>query len=110
MNGEPKDQAEDDDQGAEALVNVVIKTLSGQGGSLSIPVGVGDTIMDVRHFLTESPETCHYTHYQLRHEGVQVNDFTEVPPPQPDDEHHHHHQLHGHTIMIMHNHYHTVHA
>jgi len=41
----------------------------------------------IRQFLSESPETCYITHYVLRHEGAEVNDFTEVaalievPPP-----------------------------
>jgi len=41
----------------------------------------------IRQFLSEAPETCHATHYVLRHEGAEVNDFTEVaalievPPP-----------------------------
>lgn len=72
----------DEGQDGETIVNVVIKTLGG-GAPLSVAIGQGDTIMDVRHFLTESPETCHYTHYQLRHDGCEVNDFTEVPATRP---------------------------
>jgi hypothetical protein len=68
---------EEDDTGVEASYTAQVRTLAGSN-VVSIPVNAGDTIMDVRQYLSESPETCYVTHYVLRHEGVEVNDFTEI--------------------------------
>mmetsp|Transcript_922 Transcript_922/g.1478 ORF Transcript_922/g.1478 Transcript_922/m.1478 type:complete len:1243 (+) Transcript_922:286-4014(+) len=65
------------DAGVDAAYIVQVKLLAGTT-VVSIPVNSGDTIMDIRQFLSEAPETCHATHYVLRHEGAEVNDFTEV--------------------------------
>ena len=68
---------EEDDAGVEAAYTAQVRTLAGSN-VVNIPVNAGDTIMDVRQYLSESPETCYVTHYVLRHEGVEVNDFTEI--------------------------------
>lgn len=68
---------EDEENDVEVMYTVQVKTLSG-ANVVSIPVNSGDTIMDVRQFLSESPETCYVTHYVLRHEGVEVSDFAEI--------------------------------
>jgi len=69
----------EDEQESEVDVayTVQVKTLAGTN-VVSIPVNSGDTIMDVRQFLSESPETCHVSHFVLRHDGAEVNDFTEI--------------------------------
>ena len=50
----------------------------GSANLLSIAVNGTDTILDVRQFIAEQPETCFVTHYMLRHNGAEVNDLVEI--------------------------------
>ena len=54
-----------------------MKTLAGNV-SVTVLLNAGDTIMDCKQYLSEVPETGYITHYVLRHQGVEVNDFTEI--------------------------------
>lgn len=72
----PEPPAEDE-EGVDLSLSCYVKTLAGNI-VVHVPVNAGDTIMDCRQFLSEAPETCYMTHYVLRHQGVEVNDFTEI--------------------------------
>ncbi|KAJ1496348.1 clustered mitochondria-domain-containing protein [Baffinella frigidus] len=73
----PGDAPQVEDVPEDENFRLVLKTLLG-GLQLSFVATTGDTLMDVRQFLTEASETCFYTHYILRHDGVELNDFVEV--------------------------------
>ena len=62
---------------AEAVYTVQVRML-GSANLLSIAVNGTDTILDVRQFIAEQPETCFVTHYMLRHNGAEVHDLVEI--------------------------------
>ena len=62
---------------AEAVYTVQVRML-GSGNLFSISVNGTDTLLDVRQFIAEQPETCFVTHYVLRHNGAEVNDLVEI--------------------------------
>ena len=66
-----------DDDYPDFLCSCIVKTLAGNA-SVTVPLNVGATITDCKQYLSEIPETCYVTHYVLRHQGVEVNDFTEI--------------------------------
>uniref|UniRef100_A0A6T7ST89 Clu domain-containing protein n=1 Tax=Hanusia phi TaxID=3032 RepID=A0A6T7ST89_9CRYP len=61
----------------ELLYKVKIKTLAGNL-TQEPTLNAGDTLLDVKHFLSETLETCYFTHYLLKHDGADVNDFVEI--------------------------------
>ncbi|XP_057521478.1 clustered mitochondria protein isoform X2 [Amaranthus tricolor] len=68
-------------QGEVHLYPVSVKTLGGE--KLELQLNPGDSVMDVRHFLLDAPETCFYTCYDLllhTKNGVihHLEDFNEI--------------------------------
>jgi hypothetical protein len=63
--------------GTETTYIVQVKTLGGTN-VVRVPVNDGDTVLDVRQFLSELPEMCFVTHYALRYNGLEVNGYTEI--------------------------------
>lgn len=60
----------------EVFINIDIKTLS--GSKIVLQVSTQDTLLDVKQSLFEMPDTINYTHFALRCNGVEMNDYTEV--------------------------------
>ncbi|KAL1199844.1 Clustered mitochondria protein [Cardamine amara subsp. amara] len=50
-------------QGELRLYPVSVKTQS--GGKMELQLNPGDSVMDIRQFLLDAPETCYYTCYEL---------------------------------------------
>ena len=81
-NGQLNGTTEESEQDANSMANellykVKIKTLAGNL-TQEPTLNAGDTLLDVRHFLSETLETCYFTHYLLKHDGADVNDFVEI--------------------------------
>ncbi|KAG2325857.1 hypothetical protein Bca52824_008585 [Brassica carinata] len=68
-------------QGELRLYSVPVKTLS--GGKMELQLNPGDSVMDIRQFLLDAPETCYYTCYELLLRGKDgethhLEDYNEI--------------------------------
>ncbi|KAK3009873.1 hypothetical protein RJ639_011217 [Escallonia herrerae] len=76
-NADPENQAK---QGDIHLYPVPVKTQGGE--KLELQLSPGDSVMDVRQFLLDAPETCFFTCYDLlvktKDSSVQLEDYHEI--------------------------------
>ncbi|KAK3023993.1 hypothetical protein RJ639_044150, partial [Escallonia herrerae] len=76
-NANPENQAK---QGDIHLYPVPVKTQGGE--KLELQLSPGDSVMDVRQFLLDAPETCFFTCYDLlvktKDSSVQLEDYHEI--------------------------------
>ncbi|WZZ81469.1 hypothetical protein YC2023_102041 [Brassica napus] len=68
-------------QGELRLYPVSVKTQS--GGKMELQLNPGDSVMDIRQFLLDAPETCYFTCYELllrnkENESHHLEDYNEI--------------------------------
>ncbi|CAN8254697.1 unnamed protein product [Cochlearia groenlandica] len=80
---EPEEATNDEQpkQGELRLYPVSVKTQS--GGKMELQLNPGDSVMDIRQFLLDAPETCFYTCYELSlrnndGETCHLEDYNEI--------------------------------
>lgn len=57
---------------------IVLNAESPNGKLVKVEVTAADSVLDIRQFLLECPETCELTCYHMEYEGTVLNDYLEL--------------------------------